>query len=65
MIRLLWPLQIRYRGKNANPTMDTHGRRYGHHTWLSISLGHLHFNVLPAHVRGIWASVYLKEAWRG
>jgi hypothetical protein len=50
------------RAETKTTATSVTGRRYGDYFWLTISLGGLHFNISPKHVRGIWCSVSLSRA---
>ena len=57
---LLFPPGIYIRLPETKTTScDSAGRRYGDYFFLTLSLGHLHINLFPRHVRRVWASSYL------
>lgn len=57
---LLFPPRIYIRLPETKTTScDSAGRRYGDYFFLTLSLGHLHINLFPRHVRRVWASSYL------
>ena len=56
-VLMLWPPRIGFipKGRGGEARSDS-GRRYADYFWLEISLGHVHWNVFPAHIRGIVVS---------
>ena len=60
---LLWPARVWWSRRNDSEARDNLGRRYGAYFWLTLSLGHVHFNVFPKHVRRCWVSIYWREIW--
>lgn len=61
-IKLLWPWRVRVRlPESATQSTDYWGRRYGDYFWLAISFGHVHVNVFPKHVRGVWTSIEWRD----
>lgn len=61
---LLWrpKLFIRLPEEKTTST-STKGRRYGDYFHMSVSLGHYHLCLFPAHNRRFWMSVFARNYW--
>jgi len=65
LLLLAWPPKICLQFPNNSTATSVSGKRYGAFLWLSVSLGHYHWNIWPRHVKGFWGSYYVKETLEG